>query len=126
MTNSFCQTFHCGVCDGASNCGLRDNNVKYEFSKSREALETAELTMPEENKKVVCSNFVARALCLMLNNKGTVLEKDIMCNFIWQGRIVGENSLPVLINEIRKILKVTRSKFMIVTIRGVGYMCVEG
>ncbi|MBY6185197.1 helix-turn-helix domain-containing protein [Marinobacter hydrocarbonoclasticus] len=57
-----------------------------------------------------------------MTNLGKPMTKWELANYVWPGRTIGRNSLPVLINDLRKVLRV--APYRVVTLRGVGYMLV--
>lgn len=64
-----------------------------------------------------------RGLCYLLEYKEDIVSREKLEKHIWDGRVVGESSLPVLMHKIRKILSHTH--FKIRSVRGFGYILQE-
>ncbi|WP_194165811.1 winged helix-turn-helix domain-containing protein [Shewanella psychropiezotolerans] len=78
------------------------------------------------NKLDVCacylplSEHAKRALCFMYKSLNELcLYEDLVC-FVWESVPVSRSSLPVVICELRKMMK--NLNFKIITVRGKGYM----
>ncbi len=119
-----CHIVHCALCEREGKDRAWGDDVRYEFCTDNDALnQRATLTLPGNDEGVKCSNFVVRAICILHRHLNKPVEKKLIAQFVWGGRTVGSNSLPVLVNDLRKVLK--GSRYRIVTLRGVGYMMVE-
>ncbi|WP_421187434.1 winged helix-turn-helix domain-containing protein [Aeromonas enteropelogenes] len=64
-----------------------------------------------------------RCLCFMLSNLNGVLSKEELTEHIWNGYVVGPNSLPVLMHEMRYIIR--GSGYEIINIRVRGYTLIR-
>ncbi|MBY5920706.1 transcriptional regulator [Ferrimonas balearica] len=119
-----CDTVHCALCKRDDKDRALGKEISYRFCSDDDAFnQRALLLLPGKDEYLKCSNFVVRALCMFIRNLGEPVAKEQLAKFVWAGRMVGNNSLPVLINDLRKVLKGCR--YRIVTLRGVGYMMVE-
>jgi len=118
-----CNALHCALCENRNQNGLAEAGFDYQFYADGDvAKQRASITVPGMENPIECSNYLVRALCVFLSHLGEPLNKSDLSEFIWGGRLVGANSLPVLINEIRKVLDKTH--YRIVTLRGLGYIMV--
>lgn len=61
-----------------------------------------------------------RLLCVLLENKGRTLPRNLILDKLWdaEGNFVNDNTLTVTVKRLRKKLSGTE---LIVTIRGIGY-----
>jgi DNA-binding winged helix-turn-helix (wHTH) protein len=58
----------------------------------------------------------------LIENRGSVLSKDVLLERVWPGQFVEENNLTVQISAIRKI---SGEQIFITTVPGRGYSFVE-
>lgn len=97
-------------------CGKCDNNIIPYIEKH--SLFTSDAIEHVRN----LNENAMRALCLLICNKYS--SYDELIHHIWEGRIVGSGSLPVVIHEVRLFLKKCPS-LKVVNVRTKGYMLVE-
>ncbi|UJF18796.1 helix-turn-helix domain-containing protein [Vibrio sp. SS-MA-C1-2] len=69
------------------------------------------------------SSNAMRACCLFETNINSVLPYDDIVQHVWNTKYIGASSLPVLINEVRKVFKEKEMK--ILNVRGVGYILIN-
>lgn len=112
-----CTELHCVKCFHNNNALLK-NNFNYFIEESRLNIDRTVIKLPND-KTLSCSPNAARLLCLLLSNVDEIITKDDIYEFIWPKRVVGNGSLPVLINQLRKML--ASQSYRIITIRGIGY-----
>ncbi|TFH89432.1 winged helix-turn-helix domain-containing protein [Vibrio ouci] len=114
MVNIECNRFSCAFCNEA-HIIKRMLNVSVKSSKGKMFILTT-----DGRGQIGCSQNAIRALCYLCQNKDTLVSKSDIEEFVWQGGIVGMSSLPVLIHEVRNLLKAT--DFEVVTIRNKGFI----
>ncbi|MBW8184077.1 winged helix-turn-helix domain-containing protein [Shewanella nanhaiensis] len=115
-----CEILHCSLCD-IKTCKLNNVGFSYKINiNTNDRSEFTKLNIKGKNESIACSNYIVRCLCILVENFEKPVSKDEISKFVWSGRMIGQNSVPVLINELRKILQ--GSKFKIVTLRGLGYI----
>ncbi len=81
-----------------------------------------------DQQEVILTTKEYELLKLLLENKGRVLERDVIFKTIWGYDFIGETrTLDMHINYLRKKLTNANSNLesMIKTIRGIGYMVVK-
>ncbi|MDC5721829.1 winged helix-turn-helix domain-containing protein [Vibrio europaeus] len=71
-------------------------------------------------KRMGCSQNAVRALCYFCQKKDYLVSKSDIEAYVWQGGVVGMSSLPVLMHEVRRLIR--HSRFEIVTIRNKGFV----
>ncbi|GAB5992033.1 winged helix-turn-helix domain-containing protein [Aeromonas enteropelogenes] len=64
-----------------------------------------------------------RCLCIMLSNLNSALSKNELVEHVWNDCVVGPNSLPVLIHEIRYMIR--DSSYEIINVRMKGYALIR-
>ncbi|WP_161785134.1 winged helix-turn-helix domain-containing protein [Aeromonas hydrophila] len=77
----------------------------------------------KELENISNSERHSRCLCLFFSSLNIVLSKEQLTEHVWPGSIVGPSSLPVLIHELRVMLK--ESNFKLVNSRGRGYVLIN-
>ncbi|QBF82634.1 helix-turn-helix domain-containing protein [Shewanella maritima] len=122
---AICSSPHCINCDKSTRKIWQAGfSVKLNNSGSLAFSESVQLYLPEADEAQICSVKVLRLLCILLEHAGKIISKADLESAIW-GRIpVGGGSLPVLVNQLRILLKDT--SWVVVTARGLGYMILEG
>lgn len=121
VSETYCIVEHCAISMRENWCILKKHGFDYRFNPESNGFSIGStLEFPCGKRVVGCSKFIVRALCIFLHNLNVPLLKSDICHHVWLGRAVGENSLPVLINELRTILNDTEYK--VITIRGFGYL----
>ncbi|TFH89439.1 CadC family transcriptional regulator [Vibrio ouci] len=114
MSNIECNKISCAFCNEA-HIIERKLNVSVKLSNGKFYILTS-----DEQGKTGCSQNAVRALCYLCQNMDTLVSKSDLEDFIWQGGGVSMSSLPVLIHEVRSLLKAT--SFEVVTIRNRGFV----
>ncbi|MBW8184080.1 winged helix-turn-helix domain-containing protein [Shewanella sp. NR704-98] len=65
-----------------------------------------------------------RLICILIKKHQLPISYDELKAHIWGETCVGNNSLPVTINEVRNLINSTNLK--IINLRGFGYMMISG
>jgi len=97
-----------------------DAHVIYEFSGRR--LDPARRQLSHGGKPVPIFPRAFDALLLLVERRGTLLEKDFLLQALWPDVVVDENSLAKVISEVRRTLgEDPRDSGSIVTVPRRGY-----
>lgn len=125
MSNDFavCNKLHCAE-KYCPHSALVKNGFIYHIRTDGKvgAFEKIEMVLPNGESKS-CSLNAARLLCYFLSRKRQILTKDEISRYVWSDSLVGIGSLPVLVNELRKLIAGLNMR--IVTFRRVGYSLEE-
>lgn len=78
------------------------------------------LSIVKDNQRIGCSLNAVRAMCYFCKMQDCLVTTSEIEDYVWQGRIVGMSSLPVLIHEVRRLIK--PGPYEIVTLRNRGFV----
>jgi DNA-binding winged helix-turn-helix (wHTH) protein/tetratricopeptide (TPR) repeat protein len=99
---------------------MSEANVVYEFAHRR--VDPARRELLYNGKPVTIYPRCFDALLLLIEKRGTLLEKDFLMQALWPDVVVDENSLAKVISEVRRALgEGPRDSGCIVTIPRRGY-----
>ena len=88
-------------------------------------IHTQEAKVYKNNQEIILTAMEYRLLLTLLNNRGIVLTRNQLLEFMWDvdGEFVNDNTLTVYIKRLRdKIEDNPGNPEYIKTIRGMGYM----
>jgi len=74
-------------------------------------------TLYEGEKEIILGNNEKKLLFLLVKNRGNFIAIDIILNYVWEGKEVGEADMRMLIKKIRD----KTDKTFIITAKGIGY-----
>ena len=79
-----------------------------------------------KGKNIHCEPLTFDLLLFFIQNANTLLERQVLLDTIWQGRIVTDGSLSNEIKELRKVLgdSITHQRY-IRTVPKIGYQFVH-
>src|SRR5688572_27695538 len=99
---------------------MSEANVVYEFAHRR--VDPARRELLHDGRPVTIYPRCFDALLLLIEKRGTLLEKDFLMQALWPDVVVDENSLAKVISEVRRALgEGPRDSGCIVTIPRRGY-----
>jgi TolB-like protein/Flp pilus assembly protein TadD len=64
---------------------------------------------------------VMQVLVTLANARGAVVSRDDLIGACWNGRVVGEDAITLVMMKLRKLAERSAGAFAVETIRGVGY-----
>ena len=92
----------------------------YEFGQFR--LDVERSTLSRDGEPVPITPRAADVLTLLVQNRGTLLERDSLMQAVWKDTFVEDANLTVAVSQLRKALGQTRnSNTFIETVPKVGY-----
>lgn len=102
----------------------------YDFTTDINILEYQGLLMSVDDNRVTyqeqqmeLSKNEARILKILLENKGKIVDRNTLMNYLWQtDSYVDENTLSVNVNRLRKRLESIGAFGFIKTKKGIGYI----
>ncbi|UJF18795.1 winged helix-turn-helix domain-containing protein [Vibrio sp. SS-MA-C1-2] len=106
---------HCVGCKGLDYDFIKESGIEVTVAEK-----DIMLTIVGSSRTMKCSLYAIRALCLLTNSINRPVSKEELTTHIWNRSIVSSSSLPVLISELRALIR--SSKFSLITIRKYGYV----
>ncbi|WP_263832197.1 response regulator transcription factor [Sulfurospirillum oryzae] len=67
--------------------------------------------------QVPLSNYEKKLLFLLVKNRGNFISTDLIHDYVWEGKEVGDNDIRMLIKKLRD----KTDKDFIITAKGIGY-----
>src|SRR6185503_17882963 len=85
---------------------------------------TREVVSPQARE--VLQPRVMQVLVTLANARGAVVSRDDLIEACWDGRVVGEDAITLVMMKLRKLADRSDGAFTVETIRGVGYRLTTG
>jgi pimeloyl-ACP methyl ester carboxylesterase/DNA-binding winged helix-turn-helix (wHTH) protein/class 3 adenylate cyclase len=98
-----------------------DQAAAIHFTFGDLSLNTTERTLLKGTETVTLPPKVFDTLCLLVQNSGRILSKEVMMAAIWDDTFVEENNLAQNISVLRKVLGETADQKFIETVPKFGY-----
>lgn len=70
-----------------------------------------------ETMQVQLSNYERKLLFVLVKNRGNFISTELIHEYVWEGKEVGENDIRMLIKKLRD----KTDKDFIITAKGIGY-----